>query len=172
MDNIPERIKAIRKSAAVHLNQVDFGARLGVTGSAISNMESGARAITEQMKLAICREFNVDYGWLTTGQGEMFVNTDDALGGIVDSIMQGDNELAKSIFRGFAQFSEDDWRKLRDLIDTFLAGAVPAEIMEQRMDAMARQRLEDGLGAENAAFMYGYALGLGERDSKEKDGDP
>lgn len=171
MDNIPERIKAIRKSAAVHLNQVDFGARLGVTGSAISNMESGARAITEQMKLAICREFNVDYGWLTTGQGEMFVNTDDALGGIVDSIMQGDNALAKSIFKGFTQFDENDWARLRDLIDKFLAGAVPAEIMERCMDDAAIQRMEDGLGKNNAAFMYGYAFGLGEREKKEKDGD-
>lgn len=166
MDNIPERIKAIRKSTAVHLNQVDFGARLGVTGSAISNMEAGTRAITEQMKLAICREFNVDYGWLTTGHGEMFVNADDALGGIVDSIMQGDNTLAKSIFKGFAQFSEEDWVKLRDLIDKFLAGAIPAEIMERYMDDAAIQRMEGGLGKDNAAFMYGYALGLGEREKQ------
>lgn len=166
MDNIPERIKAIRKSTAVHLNQVDFGARLGVTGSAISNMEAGTRAITEQMKLAICREFNVDYGWLTTGHGEMFVNADDALGGIVDSIMQGDNMLAKSIFKGFAQFSEEDWVKLRDLIDKFLAGAIPAEIMERYMDDAAIQRMEGGLGKDNAAFMYGYALGLGEREKQ------
>lgn len=169
MDNIPERVKFVRKSA--HLSQVEFGARLSVTGSAISNIEAGTRAITERMKLAICKEFNVDYGWLTTGQGEMFVNTDDALGGIVDSIMQGDNALAKSIFKGFAQFDENDWARLRDLIDKFLAGAVPAEIMERYMDDTAIQRMEDGLGKNNAAFMYGYAVGLGEREKKEKDGD-
>ena len=63
MDNIPERVKFVRKSA--HLSQVEFGARLSVTGSAISNIEAGTRAITERMKLAICKEFNVDYGWLT-----------------------------------------------------------------------------------------------------------
>lgn len=88
MDNIPERVKFVRKSA--HLSQVEFGARLSVTGSAISNIEAGTRAITERMKLAICKEFNVDYGWLTTGQGEMFVNTDDALGGIVGRSPQGE----------------------------------------------------------------------------------
>ena len=96
---------------------------------------------------------------------------DDALGGIVDSIMQGDNALAKSIFKGFAQFDENDWARLRDLIDKFLAGAVPAEIMERYMDDAAIQRMEDGLGKNNAAFMYGYAVGLGEREKKEKDGD-
>ena len=85
--------------------------------------------------------------------------------------MQGDNTLAKSIFKGFAQFSEEDWVKLRDLIDKFLAGAIPAEIMERYMDDAAIQRMEGGLGKDNAAFMYGYALGLGEREKKEKDGD-
>jgi transcriptional regulator with XRE-family HTH domain len=162
-------LKQFRK--ALGLSQEEVGRRVGVTGVAISRIESGDRALTDRMALALCKEFNVDYGWLTTGQGEMFVNTDDALGGIVDSIMQGDNTLAKSIFKGFAQFSEEDWARLRDLIDKFLAGAVPAEIMERYMDDAAIQRMEDGLGKNNAAFMYGYAVGLGEREKKEKDGD-
>lgn len=162
-------LKQFRK--ALGLSQEEVGRRVGVTGVAISRIESGDRALTDRMALALCKEFNVDYGWLTTGQGEMFVNTDDALGGIVDSIMQGDNALAKSIFKGFAQFDENDWARLRDLIDKFLAGAVPAEIMERYMDDAAIQRMEDGLGKNNAAFMYGYAVGLGEREKKEKDGD-
>lgn len=162
-------LKQFRK--ALGLSQEEVGRRVGVTGVAISRIESGDRALTDRMALALCKEFNVDYGWLTTGQGEMFVNTDDALGGIVDSIMQGDNALAKSIFKGFAQFDENDWARLRDLIDKFLAGAVPAEIMERYMDDAALQRMEDGLGKNNAAFMYGYAVGLGEREKKEKDGD-
>lgn len=162
-------LKQFRK--ALGLSQEEVGRRVGVTGVAISRIESGDRALTDRMALALCKEFNVDYGWLTTGQGEMFVNTDDALGGIVDSIMQGDNALAKSIFKGFTQFDENDWARLRDLIDKFLAGAVPAEIMERYMDDAAIQRMEDGLGKNNAAFMYGYALGLGEREKKEKDGD-
>lgn len=162
-------LKQFRK--ALGLSQEEVGRRVGVTGVAISRIESGDRALTDRMALALCKEFNVDYGWLTTGQGEMFVNTDDALGGIVDSIMQGDNALAKSIFKGFAQFDENDWAQLRDLIDKFLAGAVPAEIMERYMDDAAIQRMEGGLGKNNAAFMYGYAVGLGEREKKEKDGD-
>lgn len=162
-------LKQFRK--ALGLSQEEVGRRVGVTGVAISRIESGDRALTDRMALALCKEFNVDYGWLTTGQGEMFVSTDDALGGIVDSIMQGDNALAKSIFKGFAQFDENDWAQLRDLIDKFLAGAVPAEIMERYMDDAAIQRMEDGLGKNNAAFMYGYAVGLGEREKKEKGGD-
>lgn len=164
-----ERLIQLRK--ALNLTQAEMAEKIGVSRFAISNYEAGTRSITDRTARQICSAYNVDYGWLTTGQGEMFVNTDDALGGIVDSIMQGDNALAKSIFKGFAQFDENDWTRLRDLIDKFLAGAVPAEIMERYMDDAAIQRMEDGLGKNNAAFMYGYAVGLGEREKKEKDGD-
>lgn len=164
-----ERLILLRK--ALGITQADMAEKIGVSRFAISNYEAGTRNITDRTARQICATYNVDYIWFTTGQGEMFVNTDDALGGIVDSIMQGDNTLAKSIFKGFAQFSEEDWVKLRDLIDKFLAGAIPAEIMERYMDDAAIQRMEGGLGKDNAAFMYGYALGLGEREKKEKDGD-
>ena len=69
-------LKQFRK--ALGLSQEEVGRRVGVTGVAISRIESGDRALTDRMALALCKEFNVDYGWLTTGQGEMFVNTDDA----------------------------------------------------------------------------------------------
>lgn len=164
-----ERLILLRK--ALGITQADMAEKIGVSRFAISNYEAGTRNITDRTARQICAAYNVDYIWLTTGQGEMFVNTDDALGGIVDSVMQGDNMLAKSIFKGFAQFSEEDWVKLRDLIDKFLAGAIPAEIMERYMNDAAIQRMEGGLGKDNAAFMYGYALGLGEREKKEKDGD-
>ena len=164
-----ERLILLRK--ALGITQADMAEKIGVSRFAISNYEAGTRNITDRTARQICAAYNVDYIWLTTGQGEMFVNTDDALGGIVDSIMQGDNMLAKSIFKGFAQFSEEDWVKLRDLIDKFLAGAIPAEIMERYMNDAASQRMEGGRGKDNAAVMYGYALGLGEREKKEKDGD-
>lgn len=65
-----ERLKAIRK--ALSLSQEAFGKKLGVTGTAISRIEVGNRSITEQMILAICREFNVREDWLRNGNGDMF----------------------------------------------------------------------------------------------------
>lgn len=50
-----------------------FGAKLGVTKVAISNIEKGNRNLTEQMALAICREYNVNYDWLMNGKKDMFV---------------------------------------------------------------------------------------------------
>lgn len=66
-----ERIKELRK--ALNLTMEKFGERVGVTRSAMSNIENGNRNLTEQMLRSICREFSVNEEWLRTGEGEMFV---------------------------------------------------------------------------------------------------
>lgn len=65
-----ERLKLLRKT--LKLNQVDFGSRLSLTGSAISRYESGVNAMADNIVLLICREFNVNEDWLRNGNGEMF----------------------------------------------------------------------------------------------------
>lgn len=67
-----ERIKSVRK--ALKLSQDAFGEKLGMTGGGVSLLELGKRSVTEQVVKSICREFNVDYLWLTTGDGEMFTD--------------------------------------------------------------------------------------------------
>ncbi len=67
-----ERLKTVRKKLS--LSQEAFGKRLGVTGAGISKIESGDRGITEQMILAICREFNVREEWLRDGKGDIFLD--------------------------------------------------------------------------------------------------
>lgn len=121
-----ERLKEVRK--ALNLNQEDFGDRLGVTKAAISRLESGINNITEQMIKSICNEFDVDYRWLTTGEGDMFVKCDDDIAKLIDRVMYGESELAKSIFKGFAQFDTDDWKNLEVLIKKFLSGYSVEEV--------------------------------------------
>ena len=66
-----ERIKSLRKS--LNLTLEEFGKRLGVGKSAISDIERGRNNISVQMIRSICREFNVSETWLRTGEGEMYV---------------------------------------------------------------------------------------------------
>lgn len=65
-----ERVKQIRKEKKLTLER--FGEKVGVTKQTISRIENGINALTEQMILSICREFNVNEEWLRTGEGEMF----------------------------------------------------------------------------------------------------
>lgn len=65
-----ERIKYLRNTLGLTLEE--FGKQLGVTRSAIGRIEKGDRGVTDQMVLAICREFEVNENWLRNGTGEMF----------------------------------------------------------------------------------------------------
>lgn len=67
-----DRIKKVRVAQTPKLSQEAFGAKIGITGAAISRIESGERNPTEQVILGICREFRVNEQWLRTGEGEMF----------------------------------------------------------------------------------------------------
>ena len=64
------RIKELRNTLGLTLEE--FGKQLGVTRSAIGRIEKGDRGVTDQMVLAICREFEVNENWLRNGAGEMF----------------------------------------------------------------------------------------------------
>ena len=101
-----ERIREVRNTLGLTLEK--FGDRLGVTKVAISNIEKGNRNLTEQMTKAICREFNVDYMWLTTGDGEMFIDNDNDFIERIDRIMAGEDEARKNLFKFMLELSDDD----------------------------------------------------------------
>lgn len=65
-----ERVREIRKELGLTLEK--FGEKLGVKKNAISQLENGRNALTDQMVKAICREYNVNYDYLMSGEGEMF----------------------------------------------------------------------------------------------------
>ena len=101
-----ERVKEIRKSLGLTLEK--FGERIGVTRGSMSNIENGNRNLTEQMTKSICREFSVDYMWLTTGEGEMFIDSDDDFIERIDRIMAGEDEARKSLFKFMLELSDED----------------------------------------------------------------
>ena len=83
-----ERIKEIRKEH--HLTLEKFGQKVGVGKSAISNIENGVRGITPQMRLSICREFNVNEEWLKDGIGEKYCLPTDEYTEVVTRLGQSD----------------------------------------------------------------------------------
>ena len=65
-----ERVRFIRKDLGLTLEK--FGEKLGVRKSAISEIEAGRNALTDQMAISICREYNVNYDWLMYGDGDPY----------------------------------------------------------------------------------------------------
>lgn len=114
-----ERIKDVRNSLGLTLEK--FGEKLGVTKTAISRLEKGERSLTEQMTKSICREFSVDYMWLTTGEGEMFVETDDDFFERIDRIMAGESETRKNMIKMLLYASDDDIEAFDRLVDYYIS---------------------------------------------------
>ena len=77
MQQIGDRIYSLRKDLG--LSQGAFGEKIGIKKSSVSSMEKNKSNPSEQTIKSICREFNVNYSWLVTGSGEVFLKTDDAL---------------------------------------------------------------------------------------------
>lgn len=108
-----ERLKELRKT--LNLSQEEFGNKLGVTKATISRLESGTNKLTEQMIKSICREFNVDYYWLTDGIGEMFTHIPETL---IEEICKKYNlDLTwVEILKKFLELSDSE----RKLVEKFL----------------------------------------------------
>lgn len=122
---VNERVKVLRST--LHLSQEAFGKRLGVTGTAVSRMESGDRDVTEQMKLAIIRGFNVREEWLRDGTGEMFneLSQEEEVAYIVGQALPQAPDFIKDTFIALGKLSQDftpdDWKAVKKFIDA-LAG--------------------------------------------------
>ncbi len=92
---INDRVKELRKAQNLTLDK--FGERVGVTKTAISNIEKGYRNVTEQMFKLICSEFNVRKEWLRDGIGPVYDISDANDMVYIEMLMNG----VDSPFRDF-----------------------------------------------------------------------
>lgn len=118
-----KRIKALRESLGLSMEK--FGAKIGLTRSAISKIESGSNP-SDQTIMSICREFNVNEEWLRNGNGDMFLDftedefaraaaslsTDAFVQGLIVEYWKLDDD-SKRLFREFICKLSDSMRGLK-----------------------------------------------------------
>lgn len=106
-------MRDLRKFLGLTLEK--FGKTLGVGKTAISKIEKGENNLTEQMTLSICREFRVNYVWLTEGKGEMFAGTPQS---VVDEIAEDYrlDDVDRRIIEVYLDLSAED----REVIKNYL----------------------------------------------------
>lgn len=114
-----ERVKEVRKSLG--LTQEKFGERVGLKKSAISQIESGINGVTDQLRLAVFREFNVNEDWLRTGEGSMFVepDEDEEIARFVGDVLSGQPDFRRRLISVLSRMTPDEWAllevKIREL---------------------------------------------------------
>lgn len=113
-NDVNERIRHLRKDC-LKLNQEDFAKVLGVTNTAISKLEKGERNLTEQMAKSICREFKVNYYWLTEGIGDNpFV---EAPSNLIDEIAEeySLDEMDIALLKGYLEMTDEERKAFKKL---------------------------------------------------------
>ena len=121
-----ERIREVRKTLGLTLEK--FGEKIGMKKNSVSQIENGKNSVTEQVVKSICREFNVDYIWLTTGDGEMFVEKtkDEQIAEMLADIQLSDEDSFKHrLASALAAFTEDDWNDLERLLNKLSGKSQP-----------------------------------------------
>ena len=108
-----ERLKEIRK--ALSLSQEAFGKKLGITGAGVSKIESGDRNLTEQMILAVCREFNINEDWLRNGNGDMFLDFSEDEFAKAAATFSNDS-FVRSLIIEYWKLDDDSKKLFRDFI--------------------------------------------------------
>lgn len=128
-----ERLKQLRK--ALKLNQVDFGAKLSLTGSAISRYESGVNAMADNIVLLICREFDVNEEWLRYGTGSMFSQKNmDLIEQLSDKYDLG--LYGRQLLETYLELSDSDKRTVERFVANLTANVEKAEKLEEnRIDS-------------------------------------
>ena len=71
MESINQRIKTLR--LALNKSQEEFGKAIGLSKSAVSNIEKGERNVRDVYISAITSTFSVDSAWLKYGKGQPFL---------------------------------------------------------------------------------------------------
>lgn len=115
--NTGERLKYLRKEH-LHLTADKFGSALGVSQSAISNIENGNRFLTEQMAKSICREYGVREEWLREGVGEPFgaQTRNQKILAFANQVMADEDEsFRKCLVEMLSELNISDWEVLEKI---------------------------------------------------------
>lgn len=114
-----ERVRKLRKEI-LGLTLDKFSKALGVSRSAISDVESGRNALSNQMVMLIRKVYNVNEEWLRNGEGEVFKQLDDEerIADIEDHIIDLDPDSDEfRLYEKLMKLSEEDISKLLQIAE-------------------------------------------------------
>lgn len=87
-------------------NKSKFAKRINVSQPFVSQLTSGVSVPSERTIRDICREYNVNYLWLTEGKGDMFTTTPES---VVDELAEDFklDEMDKKIIEKYLELSDE-----------------------------------------------------------------
>lgn len=113
MSELNERISCVIEDLG--MTKTAFAERLNVSQAFVSQLCSGTKQPSERTLLDICREFRVNYLWLTEGKGDMFTATPKS---VVDELAEDFklDDIDKKIIEKYLELSDDQRRVIKEYI--------------------------------------------------------
>lgn len=111
-----DRFKELRETLS--LTQQKFADRLDISRNFVAQIEMGNKIPSERTIKDICREFKVNYEWLTEGTGEMFIQNKrkSEIADFVGSVLSGEADSFKiRLVEILANLNESEWETLQKL---------------------------------------------------------
>ena len=101
-----KRIQAARKAKGLTLKQL--GDIIGISESAVSNIERGRNKPSGSTLILLCEKLGINRAWLETGEGEMFAPTTEQAetARMIESI--SDSPAMRSLLATWAQLSDEN----------------------------------------------------------------
>lgn len=113
------RVKELRSK--LNMTQTEFGKKIEVAQSYLTNIETAKRPVTDKIFKIICLEsWNgryVNENWLRTGEGEMFIELpeNDEVAEIVSDLLEEENpfyNLILDVMRTFKQLDTNSQKAI------------------------------------------------------------
>ena len=117
MKDINSRIAEVRSTLGLSMRA--FGEKLGISSPSINAIEKGRNNPSDQTIKLICKEFNVDYYWLTEGADvDMFTAFPETI--IDDVAEQFDlNKDDRALIETYLEASREERNAVQNFFQTF-----------------------------------------------------
>lgn len=119
---INQRILEVRK--ALKMSQTEFGKEIGVSRGVINNIDLNVVPAKPLLIQQICKAYNVNETWLTTGEGEMFVKqsrTDEIAQFVGRTLATTEDTFQKRLIAALSKLSVEEWEVLEKLANDLAA---------------------------------------------------
>ncbi|MDB8552949.1 helix-turn-helix domain-containing protein [Turicibacter sanguinis] len=138
---INQNIKTLREEH-LKLSRENFANEVGLKRTAIYLIETGQRNPSERTINDICARFNVNKEWLTTGEGDIFIENEIFS---LDKYAKENNmtDLEIEIFKRFLSFDVETRTSVIEFINKTFVNTLSSSALETAPQSLVKQNVND-----------------------------
>ena len=108
--------------SALGLKKTEFASRLNISQSHVSNLASGEKIPSDRTISDICREFDVNEGWLRTGEGEMFrqLGREEEITDFLAGLIREPDAFQARLIAALAKLTPEQWELFETVFDSLI----------------------------------------------------